>query len=248
MPEPSDMACCSTGADQLAINGVSCTSPTSCIAVGEYESARFYHASFTPLSERWNGRSWRLLPRIPLNVCEVGCRYRSPANGVTNMNSVFLFVGEVLPRCRRRMAWARAWLAPGGRLEREALDRSVRSDAPPRRCRSFWRFLCDHHDVRCGGRHRLLGSGRPSWSAGGGRAVERDDVEAGHAPKARGVPASGCLSDDQSLRGGWPDHEWFRFGAGVEWTPVAGGADSTTVADARRNCRAPLRHAQLGVV
>jgi hypothetical protein len=50
------------GATGTYLHGVSCPSPTSCVAVGNYSSSRTLGA---PLALRWNGRQWSLatLPR-----------------------------------------------------------------------------------------------------------------------------------------------------------------------------------------
>jgi hypothetical protein len=45
------------GQYKSALNGVSCTSPSSCIAVGVWE-----HSPGASLAERWNGSTWTIVP------------------------------------------------------------------------------------------------------------------------------------------------------------------------------------------
>jgi hypothetical protein len=50
-----------------SLNGVSCTSVSSCVAVGDYATSTYISATKVvpkaiPLAERWNGVSWSLLP------------------------------------------------------------------------------------------------------------------------------------------------------------------------------------------
>jgi hypothetical protein len=44
-------------AEPHSLSGVSCTSPTSCVAVGEYEGGGVYHT----LVEAWNGSAWSVV-------------------------------------------------------------------------------------------------------------------------------------------------------------------------------------------
>jgi hypothetical protein len=53
---PSPNAGRATTANSL--NGVSCTSPTACTAVGTYANS----AADKTLAESWNGTSWSILP------------------------------------------------------------------------------------------------------------------------------------------------------------------------------------------
>lgn len=58
------------------LEGLSCTSPTSCMAVGSYTN----EAGFAqPLIERWNGRAWALMPIAP----PPGSRYGSDLTSVS---------------------------------------------------------------------------------------------------------------------------------------------------------------------
>src|SRR5207247_2359972 len=47
------------GARRSFLNGVSCLSPGSCTAVGNYQSGKHAHVT---LAERWNGASWSMQP------------------------------------------------------------------------------------------------------------------------------------------------------------------------------------------
>jgi len=52
-----------SGAVTIMLSGVSCTSPTACVAVGWYASSAGMQA---PLAERWNGHAWSVdLPPVP---------------------------------------------------------------------------------------------------------------------------------------------------------------------------------------
>jgi hypothetical protein len=48
-----------SGADETNLNDVSCTSSSSCMAVGAKETASFH---ISTVSERWNGHTWSLVP------------------------------------------------------------------------------------------------------------------------------------------------------------------------------------------
>jgi hypothetical protein len=50
------------GASRSYLNGVSCLSPASCTAVGNYQSGKHSHVT---LAERWNGSAWSIQP-VPL--------------------------------------------------------------------------------------------------------------------------------------------------------------------------------------
>jgi hypothetical protein len=43
------------GSNTIVLNGVSCTSPSACTAVGEYDTSK---GAQPGLAERWNGTSW----------------------------------------------------------------------------------------------------------------------------------------------------------------------------------------------
>ena len=67
----------SAGLRQEQFQGVSCTSPTACVAVGFYENAP---NSNVPLIEAWNGTTWAIQPActsfsVPFNALDgVSCR------------------------------------------------------------------------------------------------------------------------------------------------------------------------------
>jgi len=44
-----------SGASEFALNGVACTGPSNCLAVGDYDNST---GASEPLSERWNGTKW----------------------------------------------------------------------------------------------------------------------------------------------------------------------------------------------
>jgi len=48
-----------TGATGNALSGVSCTTPTACVAVGDYINSSGVELT---MAERWNGTSWSILP------------------------------------------------------------------------------------------------------------------------------------------------------------------------------------------
>jgi hypothetical protein len=48
------------GAILSSLVGVSCVSPTSCVAVGSVRPS--VKAATVPLAERWNGKAWKVLP------------------------------------------------------------------------------------------------------------------------------------------------------------------------------------------
>ena len=68
-PAPSPPT--SAGLRQEAFQGVSCTSPTACVAVGFYTNAPH---STVPLVEAWNGTTWAIQP--------AGTSFSTPDNGL----------------------------------------------------------------------------------------------------------------------------------------------------------------------
>ena len=95
--------------NHTSLYGVSCTSSTSCIAVGSYETATTDNSASRPFAESWNGAVWSLqaTPTPPGHGQEGGRRLRCD----------LVRAARFLRRCRRCTEWPSA----GGTLRRGAL-------------------------------------------------------------------------------------------------------------------------------
>jgi hypothetical protein len=77
------------GARRSYLNGVSCLSPASCTAVGNYQSGKHTHVT---LAERWNGTSWSIQatpnpPGLRVGLSAVACLSASFCTAVGSQTS-----------------------------------------------------------------------------------------------------------------------------------------------------------------
>jgi hypothetical protein len=89
------------GASRSYLNGVSCLSPASCTAVGNYQSGKHSHVT---LAERWNGSAWSIqaTPNPPVP--------RSGLSAVTCLSASFCAaVGSQTSRWQNQAPLAQAW-------------------------------------------------------------------------------------------------------------------------------------------
>jgi hypothetical protein len=83
----------------VAVSGVSCTSPRSCVAVGDYtygvEAMPSGSARDKVLAEQWNGRTWRLLPAVNVSnwdqLTAVSCVSAADCTAVGTTENQFPF-------------------------------------------------------------------------------------------------------------------------------------------------------------
>jgi hypothetical protein len=91
-----------TGAKGSSLHGVSCTSSTACVAVGEFMNSS---ATWMPLAEKWNGTTWSAEePPLP-----TGASF-AYLNGVSCTSSTAcVAVGEFWNSSDRFVPWAEKW-------------------------------------------------------------------------------------------------------------------------------------------
>jgi hypothetical protein len=91
-----------TGDKKASLRGVSCTSSTACVAVGEFMNSS---ATWIPLAEKWNGTAWSA-EELPLPT---GALFAF-LNGVSCTSSTAcVAVGEFWNSSDRFVPWAEKW-------------------------------------------------------------------------------------------------------------------------------------------
>jgi hypothetical protein len=141
-----------SGAKSTSLNGVSCVSSSDCVAVGGYDLSA--GCCVQPLSERWNGTNWMLLPAISVNAA-------SDFNGISCPSSTSCdAVGFSSPGTSALSTLAEHWNGSAWRVRTTPNPAgSHSSDLWEVSCPSSGSCTAAGNDVEAGGVSRVFAEG-----------------------------------------------------------------------------------------